>query len=260
MRTSSKVNAPGTAGDPVTNGLRELSDLLRSRTFVDLSPTIENGMPRWITHPPLVINPTMNHDHDDYYCQTVFFAEHTGSHIDAPAHVHPNMMHWTIDTVRVNTFFAPAALFDLRPYGLQPGNLATAAMLQEIDSNGTTTLGPGDVALLNFGWWERYWVSDKRWRFYSENSPGLSEDATLWLADRQPVAVGADTVGVDIALRAGVQVQKAYGHDENFLPRGIFIIECLANLNALPQRSFFIALPLKIAKGSGSPVRAVAVV
>ena len=65
-------------------------------------------------------------------------------------------------------------------------------------------------------------------------------------------------MAADIALRDGKKVQKSYGHDNYFLPRGIYIIECLANLNRLPVRSFFMALPLKIDKGSGSPVRAIA--
>jgi arylformamidase len=205
-----------------------------------------------------VVNPTVNHEHDDYYCQTISLAEHTGSHIDAPAHIHPTMMDHTIDTVPVQTFLAPAKLFDLRPLGLGPGDLATAAMLEQIDTNTRQPLGAGEVALLNFGWWERYWFVDHRWRWYSQNTPGLAEDACRWLADRSPAAIGADTVACDIALRDGVQIQKSYGHDEYFLPNRIYIIECLANLDKLPTTSFFMALPLKISHGSGSPVRAIA--
>jgi arylformamidase len=185
-------------------------------------------------------------------------AEHTGAHIDAPAHVHPGMMDHTIDTIPVQTFLAPAKLLDLRPLGLGPGDLADASMLAKIDASNGQPLAAGEVALLNFGWWERYWFTDHRWRWYSENAPGLTEDACQWLADRSPVAVGADTVAADIALRDSKKVQKSYGHDNYFLPRGIYIIECLANLNRLPVRSFFMALPLKIDKGSGSPVRAIA--
>ncbi len=260
MSTASEGGSDNRPKEVAPNSLAVLASLLKSLSFIDLSPTIEPGMPRWVTHPPLVINPTINHEHDDYYCQTLFLPEHTGSHIDAPAHIHASMMDWTIDTVGINTFFAPAVLFDLRPYNLQPGEVATAEMLEDIDSKATSGLGVGDIALLNFGWWERYWVVDRKWRFYGENTPGLSEDATIWLADRKPVAVGADTVAVDTPLRDGVEVQKAYGHFEHFLPRGIYIIECLAHLDALPRRSFFIALPLKIAKGSGSPIRAIALV
>jgi kynurenine formamidase len=40
----------------------------------------------------------------------------------------------------------------------------------------------------------------------------------------------------------------------------VVIIECLTNLRLLPSDVFFIALPLKIQGGDGSPVRAVAVI
>jgi arylformamidase len=239
--------------------LDQLNDLIRAATVVDLSPTIENGMPKWISHPPLVINPTVNHDHDDYYCQTLSLAEHTGSHIDAPAHIHPNMMEHTIETIPVDTFLAPAKVFDLRPLRLGPGDLLDAATLQRLDDETGHPLGQGDVALLNFGWLERYWHTDRRWRWYSENMPGLTEDACRWLKDTGIIAGGADTVAFDIAMRDGIQTQKSYAHDDYLLPNGIYIIECLANLERLPTRTFFMALPLKIHKGSGSPVRAVAV-
>ena len=36
------------------------------------------------------------------------------------------------------------------------------------------------------------------------------------------------------------------------------MIEVLANLELLPPRCFFVGLPLKIAGGSGSPIRPIA--
>jgi arylformamidase len=44
------------------------------------------------------------------------------------------------------------------------------------------------------------------------------------------------------------------------LPAGIAIMENLANLSRLPAESFVVALPLPIANGTGSPVRAIALV
>jgi hypothetical protein len=156
----------------MTDHVTALNQTLSGATCIDLSPVIQNGMPRWVTHPPLVLNATINHDHDNYYCQTISMAEHTGAHIDAPAHVHPGMMDHTIDTIPVQTFLAPAKLLDLRPLGLGPGDLADASTLAKIDASNGQPLAAGEVALLNFGWWERYWFTDHRWRWYSENTPG----------------------------------------------------------------------------------------
>jgi kynurenine formamidase len=45
---------------------------------------------------------------------------------------------------------------------------------------------------------------------------------------------------------------------KHWLPNGILILECVANLDRLPNRVFFAALPLPIANGSGSPLRPIA--
>lgn len=240
--------------------LDDFATLLARARIVDLSPLIENGMPRWPTHPPLVVNPTVTHEHDGYFCQTLFMAEHTGAHVDAPAHIHPHMMEHTIDTVPPGALMGKASVFDLSGLGLEAGDTITAENLAKIESRHPEPLGPGDVALLNYGWLRRFWKSDGGWRGYAENAPGLTQDAALWLADREVRAVGADTVACDQPLKDGVALQKSYGHENYFLPRHIYIIEVLSNLHLLPPRCFFIGVPLKIAGGSGSPIRPLALV
>lgn len=239
--------------------LDALSSLVRGATVVDLAPTIENGMPLWPTHPPLVVNPTRTHERDGYFCQTVFMAEHTGAHIDVPSHIHPSMMDHTVDVIPVDTLVAPASVFDLKPLALQPGDLVDAAELARIDAANPGPLGAGDIALLDYGWQPRL-KTGAGWRDFSENAPGLTEDAVLWLKDRGVRAVGADTVACDQPIKDGTVTQKSYGHDDHWLPNGIFILENLINLYQLPGRVFFVALPLKIKGGSGSPLRPIALV
>ncbi len=103
-------------------------------------------MPRWGSHPPVVVCPAINHEHDGYYCQTLNIPEHTGSHVDAPAHIHPRLMSETIDAMPVRALFAPAKVFDLRPLDLGPGDLSDARMPADIGSE-TTPLGAGEIAL-----------------------------------------------------------------------------------------------------------------
>ncbi len=239
--------------------LETLSGLVRGATVVDLAPTIENGMPLWPTHPPLVVHATRTHERDGYFCQTVFMAEHTGAHIDVPSHIHPSMMDHTVDVIPVDTLVAPASVFDLKPLALQPGDLVDASELARVDAANPAPLGGGDIALLDYGWQPRFKVG-AGWREFSENSPGLTEDAVLWLKDRGVRAVGADTVACDQPIKDGKVTQKSYGHDDHWLPNGIFILENLVNLDKLPGRVYFIALPLKIKGGSGSPLRPIALV
>ena len=241
------------------SNLEALSALVHAARVVDLAPAIENGMPLWPTHPPLVVNPTRTHERDGYFCQTVFMAEHTGAHVDVPSHIHPSMMDHTVDVIPVDSLVAPASVFDLKPLKLAPGDLVDAAQLGKIDAANPAPLGPGDIALLDYGWQPRFKVG-AGWRDFSENAPGLTEDAVLWIKERGVRAVGADTVACDQPIRDGTVTQKSYGHDDHWLPNGILILENLFNLDQLPGRVFFVALPLKIKGGSGSPLRPMALV
>ncbi len=242
----------------VSNAVKNLIAGVGAANFVDLSPVIETGMPRWITHPPVVVHQTITHEHDGYYNQTLNIGEHTGSHIDAPAHIHPHMMHASIETVPVQTFLAPATLFDLREFNLKPGEFATVEMFEILESRMERPLTKGDVMLANFGWYEKYWQNNRDWKYYGEFCPGIDEKAVEWIVARRPVAVGADTVAFDTALLDGKEVKPSTAHTTHCLPHHIYIIECLANLEGLPETFFFMALPLKIKNGSGSPVRAIA--
>jgi arylformamidase len=49
----------------------------------------------------------------------------------------------------------------------------------------------------------------------------------------------------------------AHGHTHAFLPRGILIVEGLHGLAGVASAGLFLALPLKIAGGTGSPLRVV---
>ena len=242
----------------ISDAVKNLSAGVTAAKFVDLSPLIESGMPRWVTHPPVVVHQTITHEHDGYYNQTLNIGEHTGSHIDAPAHIHPSMMSDSIETVPVQTFLATATLFDLREFDLKPGEFATVEMFEKLEARMDRPLSKGDVMLANFGWYERYWQNDKDWKYYGEFCPGIDEKAVEWIVSRQPVAVGADTVAFDTALLKGKEVRVSTAHATHCLPNHIYIIECLANLAELPSTFFFMALPLKIRNGSGSPIRALA--
>jgi kynurenine formamidase len=85
----------------------------------------------------------------------------------------------------------------------------------------------------------------------------MTEAAVELLASRKPKAVGADTIACETPIVDGVPGGNP-GHMKHWLPNGILILECVANLERLPNRVFFAALPLPIANGSGSPLRPIA--
>lgn len=85
--------------------------------------------------------------------------------------------------------------------------------------------------------------------------PGYSEEAARVLADRGVAAVGIDTASIDYGRSDDFLVHR-YLYDLN-IPG----FENVANLDALPPTgAFLIALPMKIATGSGAPLRIVGLV
>jgi kynurenine formamidase len=86
--------------------------------------------------------------------------------------------------------------------------------------------------------------------------PGLHPDAATWLMrERQVKAVGIDTASIDYGQSTKFETHVA------FLSQNVPVFENLANLHDLPSRDFdVIALPMKIAGGTGGPLRIVAAV
>jgi len=234
------------------------SALLANSRVIDLSPKLERGIPRWPTHPHLVIDQTVVHEHDGYYCQSISLAEHTGAHVDAPAHVHADRMHETIDKVAPDHLIGAATVYHFAQRGLKPGETLNADDIVTYEKEHEVTASNGEIALINYGWMQ-YWRTDEGAWWYAKNEPGLDESAVELFFKRQVKAVGTDSIAADTPVKDGVS-GPAPGHTKYWLPNGILIMESLANLDLLPDRCIFIAIPLKIDRGSGSPIRPIALV
>ncbi len=235
---------------PIGNILAQL----RSMRVVDLAPLLERGIPRWPTHPHLTIDKAVTHDHDGYYCQAIMMAEHTGAHVDAPAHMLPDRMDRTIDTFAPDHLIAEGVLYDFSGRDLKPGELITADDLRRKEVETGEAVGAGEIALVNYGWMQRYWRTDSKAQWYVLNAPGMSEDACEFFRERQVKAVATDTVAAETAVVDGVP-QANPGHMKSWLPHDILIMEMLRNMEQLSLRSLIVASPLAIHEGSGSPIR-----
>ncbi|MCI9002086.1 MAG: cyclase family protein [Oscillibacter sp.] len=233
-------------------------ELLREFDVVDLSPTLENDIPRWPTHPPLVIQPTVTHSHDGYYCQTIFMGEHTGAHVDAPAHQVSAMMESTIETYPADYICGRAVVYDLGKLNAKPGQRITREQILGLEEGMSTRAGERDIVLLNYNWFQ-YWTTQGDWKYYAKNEPGLAEDAVKLFAERKVRAVGSDTIACDTPVIAGEELES-YAHHMHWLPNHILIMEELKHLDKLPEECYFVAVPLKIRNGSGSPIRPFALV
>ena len=242
--------------------MTSLADALRNATFYDVSPLIDPRLPVFPGHPPIEVDSSMRtHAEDGYFLQRLTIGEHVGSHVDAPAHAVAALGDRTIDKYPVARFVAPYAKYDLGACALGPGDLVDASVLRETERRDSFETGPGDIAIIQFGW-DRHLApesddpGEREW--WIRNAPGLSRDACEYLVERQVVGVGSDTATCDAAVVDGV-ITSAVGHLEAFLPREILLFEGLVGLGRAPARGVFIGLPLRIGGGSGSPIRAVLV-
>jgi kynurenine formamidase len=180
--------------------------------------------------------------------------EHNGTHVDAPAHFLSNARpdaYVTIERVPLAQLLGRGVRVDCR--GAKAGEYVSNTHLQAWEgSHGP--LQAGDIVLFDFGW-AANWKLRPNHQPYIENWPGVSRDAAEYLLSKSVAAIGVDTLSPDPPEALRTQPIHPL-----VLEKQVLIIENLCNLEQLPDFFLFLALPLKIRGGSGSPLRAVALV
>lgn len=230
-----------------------LVDLLGTCEVIDLSQTFEEGMPTYPSHSKFFRTLWESYWHGETaVVYQLLVGEHTGTHVDAPAHfIHEgNAQHIWIDEVPLTSFLGRGVSIDVRAM-VRNHHYDTDVIHRFEEANGS--IRPMDIVLFNTGW-AQTWALKPDYREYLKGWPGPTPALAELLRDRQIRATGADNLGFD------VHGTKDFPAHYTLLGAGIPIFENLVNLDLLPPFFTFIALPLKIKDGSGSPVRAVALV
>lgn len=238
--------------------LAEFGAAVRQFRHHDVSPTYRPDLPLFFPMPHVQVENLADREPGvevGVIANTWTLPEHSGSHVDAPNHFFSGGK--AIHELPVDAlFFRPFKKFDLTPDQPQPGEPVTREQLIAAAERAAITLEPGDVAIVDFGW-DRYLPGgqagkDESW--WGLNEPGLTDDACEYLANARISAVACDTSACDFAIRDG-QMSEGSGHTRWFLPQGILIIEGLTGLSPVPAEGMFVALPLKLQNGTGSPLR-----
>lgn len=209
--------------------------------IIDLSHDLEANMPLYPGTPAPRFEETASIDTDGYREKRISLCSHTGTHVDAPAHLIKAAKN--LDQLPLETFYGDALQIRVSA----PGKKA-------IELDDLTALG-GRIKdkrfLLLRTDWSRHWGSEK----YFSGYPTLSQAAAHWLAAAGVKGVGLDTLSADPLDAPALPIHHI------LLGAGMIIVENLTHLSALPDKDFiFSCLPLKICDADGSPVRAVAVV
>ena len=92
---------------------------------------------------------------------------------------------------------------------------------------------------------------------FRTHMPRISLELARWLVERQVALLGVETPSV-ASVRPGNE--QELGDVHRALLEGGVVVEGLCNLHELRQdRVHFVALPLRVRGGDGSPVRAIAI-
>ena len=220
--------------------------------WIDLSHTLEEGIPAWPTHARFSSTPYESQDLGDVATHRgLTLGEHTGTHMDAPLHFVPEgPAHYGTDEIPLERLAGRAATIGATD--LRAGDLLGPDRIRSWERE-HGAIGPGDRVLFRYGW-DRRWATGPGGRRFLEDWPGLSGGAAEYLVERGAALVGCDTLAVDAAGSGENPAHHA------LLGNEVYVVENLNNLDRLPPYCLFVALPLKIKGGSGSPVRAVALV
>ena len=262
-----------------------ISDHVGASQVVDLSLTLSPELPcswpnavpfrqfvdHWFTDVDDAVQPLHCHNGAPYRAHAVIFDEHTGTHFDAPSHflehpVHPTDPH-NGDDVPPEQFMGPAAVIDVTalrtstvPDGHSPRIEPEHVTTWETKHG---TLSAGDIVLFRSDWDEHYVPVSRGGHQYVTDAVTHGR-GTAWPAPSPAtmellLARGVQCVGTDGASM-GPAEDGAPTHVTG-LAGGMVFIECLANLRSVPARgAVFVFLPVKIARSSGGPGRAVAFV
>lgn len=236
--------------------------------LVDLTARITEGMANHPAHgrSPLFLTGTrMNHDEtadtwrgkgvEDMSVMNGFIllAEHNGTHVDAPVHLHPEGR--GIDEIPLSECHGPAVWLDLsnasRREAIDAEDLETATAAAGV------TIESGDIMLLHTGW-DRHLPNEQE--RYLNDHPGLSESGAQYLHDQEINMVGIDCGNIDVAGATALpahQVLLRRDVPDNYT----LVAEHLRGIDSIPSHRFtFSATPLPIEGATASPVRAVAIV
>ncbi|RMH17456.1 MAG: cyclase family protein [Acidobacteria bacterium] len=237
---------------------------LAAAHFVDLSHPYDADTVYWPTSPSRFELRRLAYGMTEggyFYAANVFCTpEHGGTHLDAPIHFGEGR--WTAAEIPVERLIAPAVVIDA---SAQADADPDYRLSREDVERWEAEHGPvpaGSIVLLRTGW-SRFWPD--RARYLGDDAPGDAsnlhfpsygaEAARYLVEDRRVSGLGVDTASIDHGPSRDFMVHRIAA------AANVFGLENVAHLDRLPATgAWLVALPVKIAGGSGGPVRIVALV
>jgi kynurenine formamidase len=220
---------------------------------LDLTQPLGPATVLWPGSTPFAAVVDGDHDSHGSYYRTLTLAEHSGTHIDAPAHFAAAGR--TADELRADDLVRPAVVLDVRDDCA--GNAGYALTRAEVEEAETRDgrIPAGSAVLVCTGW--DAFVGDPA-RYVGDGAtpafPGIAPDAAELFVERRVAGIGIDTLGVDPGDAVDFPVHRITQ------AAGIWHLEGAVNMDRMPARGAWLVVgAIPVVRGSGCPVRAFAI-
>jgi kynurenine formamidase len=249
-----------------------VADLLSGRIrIVDLTQTLSSDFPQISLPPefgqcwPFRSEEISRYDErgPSWYWNNFSCGEHTGTHFDAP-------IHWVsgrdlpcnaTDTLPVQNLVGPACVIDCSREAQEDADylLTVERLLRWESVHGR--IAPRSWVLMRTDWSKR--TDPELYQNFDEtgqHTPGPAAELVRFLIEeRDAMGFGSEAIGTDAGQ--GNYLRPPYPCHFLMHGAGRYGLQCLTNLDQLPATGAVIfCAPLKIKNGSGSPIRALALV
>jgi len=250
----------------------------------ELSHAMAPSMPVYHQHIPYSLALHRRHgdphaverkDGSSFANEVIVTSGHSGTHIDALGHFSRNgCLHGGIKVSDIETrdgyrelnaadippIFQSAVVVDVAAARgvdcLGPAEEVSVSDIEKALAISGGEIRTGDALLIRTGW-SKHWSDAETFIGRRGGMPGPGEKAARWLVSRGVTLVGSDTPGFECLPPPALSVHAIMLVDE-----GIHIMENL-NLEEIAltrsPRILFVALPLRLAGSTGSPIRPIAI-
>ena len=222
---------------------------------LDLTHVMTPEMPIWPGNEPFAPEVVKDYATDGFYAQALRLWEHTGTHMDAPAHFVEGMD--TAELLPPEMLVAPLAVVDISPRAADDPDAAVTVDDIEAWEAANGPLPEGAFVAMNSGWAAR--IEDPA-AFVNMDADGVMhfpgfapEAATFLIEQRNIVGIGVDTLSQDPGKSTD------FGAHVAVLGAGRYGIEGLANLDQAPPAGATVVVGApKHLNASGGPSRVIA--
>ena len=208
---------------------------------IDLTHTIKTGMPVFPGTEPPKLDAASTFEKDGFRETLLTMYSHTGTHMDAPAHVREDGI--TLDKFGADKFVGKAIVVDCSD--LSEGDTIYISYINKYKG----IIEDAEFVLFKTGW-DKYWDTEK----YYGKFPVISEEVADYLISSNKKGIGLDVISIE-----DIESEDLPMHHK-VLKNNLVIIENLCNLDQIGSDLFtFCALPLKFINSDGASVRAIAI-